>query len=407
MELKVTTNESSDLIDPLPIRLRTLQASIEAGSTTALADFWNEVEQHGTPIIEPVAPGHCYVTFLWRDTGATRSVDVIQDWGADGIREHHMTLLRGTDIWYKTRLMPSDTRTTYQLAPDPLPSTQAGAVPFMPDPLNPRRFSPYHDESGFQIWFSLLTLPDAPPQPWIDASAPAGTLTLYAPFEDKRRIWVYLPNPAMPPPYSLLLAFDGRLAIDILSLPAMLDLQITEKKIPPTLALLIDNPERRELACDPSFADYVVGRVIPWARAAFPVRDDPAHTVVTGSSFGGLCAAYLGLRCSDVFGAVLSQTGWFRWHPDGDPEHEWLARKFIDSPTLPVRFYLDVGILENARMLDGGLSQLAANRHMRDLLWAKGYDVSYREYSGGHDYSSLQSPLFDALPLMLPYEQSR
>jgi enterochelin esterase-like enzyme len=38
---------------------------------------------------------------------------------------------------------------------------------------------------------------------------------------------------------------------------------------------------------------------------------------------------------------------------------------------------------------------------MRDVLRAKGYEVIYREYSGGHDYSSLQDPLFEALALML------
>jgi enterochelin esterase family protein len=52
-------------------------------------------------------------------------------------------------------------------------------------------------------------------------------------------------------------------------------------------------------------------------------------------------------------------------------------------------------------MLDGGPSQLVVNRHMRDVLRAKGYEVIYREYSGGHDYSSIQNPLFDALPLIL------
>jgi enterochelin esterase family protein len=165
--------------------------------------------------------------------------------------------------------------------------------------------------------------------------------------------------------------------------------------------LLIDNPDRRELNCVPEFADYVIQRIVPWARHTFTVTHDPARTVITGSSFAGLCAAFLGLRYPDVFGGVLSQTGWFRWHPDGDPEHEWLARQFIASPAQPVRFYLDVGILENARMSDGGPSQLVANRHMRDVLRAKGYEVIYREYSGGHDYSSVQNPLFDALPLML------
>ncbi|HEU4745475.1 MAG TPA: hypothetical protein VFS61_09575, partial [Anaerolineales bacterium] len=94
---------------------------------------------------------------------------------------------------------------------------------------------------------------------------------------------------------------------------------------------------------------------------------------------------------------VLSQTGWFRWHPEADHEHHWLTRQFRDAPHLPLRWWLQVGKLEVARMLDGGPSQLAANRNLRDILQARNYFVSYHEYSGGHDASSLEHPLTKAL----------
>jgi enterochelin esterase-like enzyme len=397
----VPKENADNMSELLSTRLHVLQKMMVVNRASALDHFWREIKQHGTPLIEPALPEQYYVTFLWHDDGTTRSVDVIQDWGADGIREHGMTHLQGTDIWYKTRLMPSDTRTTYQLAPDPLPPGHTGNVPFIPDPLNPKRFSPYRDENGFKIWFSSLVLPDAPSQPWLSAAVPAGTITQHTPFEDNRRIWVYVPDSLASPPYSLFVVLDGRLAIDILDLPEMLNLRMAEGRIRPTLALFIDNIDRKELQCVPEFAGYLAQRVVPWARSTFPLSHNPAHTVITGSSYGGLCAAYLGLRFPNIFGTVLSQTGWFRWHPDNDPEHEWLARQFINHPLQSVAFYLDVGILENARMVDNGPSQLVANRHMRDVLQAKGYKVIYREYSGGHDYSSLQDPLFDALPLML------
>lgn len=385
----------------LSARLLELHTKIESGNASALNSFWAEIEQKGTPLIEPAGDGHSYVTFLWRDDGTTRSINVIQDWGADGIYEHAMSHLSGTNIWYKTRLMRSDIRTTYQLAPVPLPAAQAGGYPLMPDPLNPHQFSPYFDETGFKIWFSHLVLPDAPPQPWINTDAPAGTITLHTPFEDGRRIWVYTPHTSATAPYSLLLVFDGRLAVDILRMPAMLDLRLTEGKIRPTIALFIDTPDRSELVCVPEFADYVTHRIVHWAQSTLQVTQEAARTIICGSSYGGLCAAYHALHHPNVFGGVLSQTGWFRWHPEDDSEHEWLARQFITQPKLPVRFYLDVGVLETARMKDGGPSQLVANRHMRDVLRAKGYAITYREYGGGHDYSSIQNALFDALPIML------
>lgn len=53
--------------------------------------------------------------------------------------------------------------------------------------------------------------------------------------------------------------------------------------------------------------------------------------------------------------------------------------------------------LPATEMLDGGPSQLAANKHLRDVLQAHGFGVSYEEYSGGHDTSSLEAPLAHAL----------
>ena len=102
-----------------------------------------------------------------------------------------------------------------------------------------------------------------------------------------------------------------------------------------------------------------------------------------------------------VVGTVFSQTGWFRWRPEGDPEHHWLTRQLAAAPKLRLRFWLQVGNLEVAQMLDGGPSQLAANRNLRDALHAKGYFVAYQEYSGGHDASSLGFPLAQALTEIL------
>ena len=52
-------------------------------------------------------------------------------------------------------------------------------------------------------------------------------------------------------------------------------------------------------------------------------------------------------------------------------------------------------------MTDGGPSQVVVNRHRRDVLRAKGYRLTYREYRCGHDYSSTRHALFEALPLLL------
>jgi enterochelin esterase family protein len=68
-----------------------------------------------------------------------------------------------------------------------------------------------------------------------------------------------------------------------------------------------------------------------------------------------------------------------------DPEHEWLTRQFETSPKLPLRFVIQVGDLEIGATPLNGPSILAANRHLRDVLLEKGYEVHYSEVAGGHE----------------------
>jgi enterochelin esterase family protein len=74
--------------------------------------------------------------------------------------------------------------------------------------------------------------------------------------------------------------------------------------------------------------------------------------------------------------------------------HEWLIHRFVESERLPLRLYLDVGKFENG-FKDPGM--LVANRHMRDVLCAKGYPTSYVEYAGGHDYPWWEITLSEGL----------
>jgi enterochelin esterase family protein len=136
--------------------------------------------------------------------------------------------------------------------------------------------------------------------------------------------------------------------------------------------------------------------LLPWVRQHYHVTSDPARTIVGGSSYGGLAATFAGVRCPGAFGNILAQSGSFWWKPEGDTEHEWLAREFVTGPLKPLRFYLEVGLLESASP-DGAPNQLVVNRHMRNILRAKGYPVHYSEYSGGHGYVNWRGTLADGL----------
>jgi enterochelin esterase-like enzyme len=91
------------------------------------------------------------------------------------------------------------------------------------------------------------------------------------------------------------------------------------------------------------------------------------------------------------------QSGSFSWKPEDDTEYEWLAREIVASPLLSLRFYLEVGLLESENPPGNAPNQLVVNRHMRNILQAKGYAVHYSEYNGGHDYVNWRGRLADGL----------
>jgi enterochelin esterase family protein len=89
---------------------------------------------------------------------------------------------------------------------------------------------------------------------------------------------------------------------------------------------------------------------------------------------GGLMALYTGLRAPDIFGQVVCQSGAFFF---GEPRVDTLLVDFVKTvPVQTLKIWQDVGALEG--LLDG-------NRQMNAVLKAVGYDVTYREFSGGHN----------------------
>ena len=152
-------------------------------------------------------------------------------------------------------------------------------------------------------------------------------------------------------------------------------------------------------------------------------HEDPKQTVLTGYSAGGLASTYVALHQPEAFGNVLSLSGAYWWsfeHPggvcgsrcpdsggrggddskDATTEGNFLVKEFLASPKLPLRFYLAAGSFERDIEGSGG-NILEATRHLRDVLLAKGYEVRYQQYNGGHDGVSWRGLLADGLMVLL------
>jgi enterochelin esterase family protein len=397
-------------------RIAALREQIESGKAGAVDRFWNDVNQSGAPLIEsiPGDPNNSLVTFVWHGDAETRNV-VILDGVAGFDAKDRMTRLADSDVWFKTYKVRSDARFAYNLSPnDTLESfddikagdndaMQKRLAMFQIDPLNPRRcpttFGPHTAESSF------VELPDAPPLVWnapaaVDTRGKIETASIQSDFlEVEKKLWVYTPRgfSKSGDRYPLLLLFDGDR--NVMWIPRILDNLIAQKKIAPMVAVLIDDsdPTTRgiELPCDPAFADFLAKELVPWTQKNYHTTLDAARTIVAGSSYGGLAAVFAALRYPNVFGNVVSLSGSFWWKPKNETEPEWLTKQVAASAKLPLRFYLEVGLME-------GTPQIDQNRHMRDVLREKSYPVGYSEYDGGHAFLNWSGGMANGLLFLMP-----
>jgi enterochelin esterase family protein len=370
-------------------KMSQLRRDIESGSSSAVEDFWVEIQRNGAPLVEPI-PGnktHSYVTFVWKGSAETRNVAVINGINGAEPAKNEMLHLAGSDVWYRTYDIRNDARFTYAFSPNdslrPLLDPARAPVAFRKDPFNPKFFP------GGGIYQSWIELPEAPSEDWLVSKPSSGT-----PDVEQRKItsvilggnrslWIYKP-PAFTTesePYPLLIMFDGDAYTSLVPAPTILENLIASKRIPPLVAVFVGNTNRvTDLECSPHFSDFVATELIPWMRAEFHATNDAAATIVAGSSLGGLAASYVGFAHPDVIGNVLSLSGSYWWAPAGDPEPEWLTRQFARGPRSALRFFAAVGSMEERA------SQLVTNRHFRDILVAKGYPIDFREFNGVHDY---------------------
>lgn len=360
-----------------------------------------------SPLVEPINENEVNVTLFCKAPDA-ESVMLM-----GGLGNHQLERMEDGDMWSGTFLVPKDVRTCYwfsvngpemrldELALDDLDEFRERSIPtWCHDTLNPKTFS-----FGGEIpTFSVLELEDAPVALWCDPQEEVakGSIEQFqftsVRLRNKRTISVYTPPgyDKEKGPYSLVVIFDGSAYTNFVPTPTILDNLIAAEAIPPTIALFVGNTNRDiELPCNTPFAYFVADELIPWMKKHYAITDDPSQTVIAGSSYGALAAAYTALKFPQVFGKVLSQSGAFWWSPKEEPA-EWLIRQYELISSKSTEFYLDVGSLETVENF-GCPSQLATNRKMLKVLKSKGHNVTYREYSGGHDYICWRVTFADGL----------
>ena len=392
-------------------RIEALKQQVESGNVSAVEQFWADITTHHAPLIEPV-PGdssHSLVTFLFRGSDGTTGVVLYAQLmlGRDP-SVNRLTRLENTDVWYKTYSVRNDMRLGYSFMPNPSQQSLNSPDAGIGDPLNPKAAprAPYMGKS-------VLELPGAPPQPWVAprSGSPTGKIEEFRIqskiLNSERPTWIHTPpgfDVLRPEPYPLLICFDGQAyaSPNYMPVPTVIDNMIADGKIPPIVVLLIGQspqPNRNiELSNNQPFLDFAANELLPQVRQKWHATADPRQTIVTGSSSGGLAAAFFAFRRPDVFGNVLSQSGAFWPGKDrNDLEREWLTRQYESSPKLAIRFVVQVGLLERGPTPGNGPSILETNQHLRAVLERKGYEIHYTEIAGGHEPLSWRGGISDGL----------
>jgi enterochelin esterase-like enzyme len=402
-------------------RMAALARDVQSGDAGAISRFWTEVGTNG-PLVEPITGDseNAAVTFLWRAKFPTDNVVLLWPPTLQGRQEEYvLSRLQDTDVWYKTLRVHKGSRLGYMLSPND--RAQDRFFTWQLDPNNPRRYPERLDAWSVEV-NSVLELPGAPDEQWFRRTASSkGRLEqrVFASsvLKGERTLWLYTPPGYEPSrgPYPLVILFDGAIYVNEIwfQAAATLDNLVSDRKIRPPVVCFIDTSSTRPIdlgGLGETYGNAVAEELLPMLRRDYAISTLSQDIVVGGYSSGGKTAALIALRHPQLFGNVLSQSAGFNAGDEGaiNVEPNALARMYAASPRVPVRFYLDYGLYERMQNAARPLHELVntegitvANRHFRDVLVAKGYDVTARESSTPHGSLHWRATLADGLMVLL------
>jgi enterochelin esterase-like enzyme len=199
---------------------------------------------------------------------------------------------------------------------------------------------------------------------------------------------VHLYRPPVEGPVPLLFVFDGTDYLKRAKLNVIVDNLIAESHTRPFAMAMVQNggaARTTEYSCSEATLGLLMESILPVAKENLnlePVQD--GHYGVLGASLGGLMALYAAMRLPQVFRKALSQSGAFI-----NPEYQFVVVDLVRyAPRPEIDIWMDAGRFE--WLLEG-------NRQMYDLLKEKNYRVKYREFFGGHNFTSWRNDLWHGL----------
>lgn len=361
--------------------------------TTISKSIIQRALEEGTPVIDMD-----HATFIWEGESAPYLLGDFNHWGDSKYGGKLKRFKRLSprfmpdstkSIWYVTLSLPRDAYMEYAFYDSVTDSN------FL-DPLNKKSLS-----NGMGGRNNFFYMPETMPSPFPirRADVTPGKLT-------KHRVdaWmldefgsrdVYFYKPTVREAVPLLVVYDGNDYLQRGKLAVIVDNLIADKRIRPIAMAFLQNGKRRrsvEYACSDATLAWIEHNVLPLANKhlnLLDINEYPGAYGILGASFGGLMAMHTGLRMPDIFGKVLSQAGVF----------EFEGRDFATVDLVRHKQSRDIQIWMDCGRHDFLLED---NRRMKDILTENGYDFTYRECSGGHNYTTWRNDVWRGLEKLIP-----
>ncbi len=343
----------------------------------------------GNPVIQ-----NNRATFFWEGDSAPRLISDLTDWDErpKAFKRLSSTLISASDkaIWSCSLTIPRDAYVEYAFY-DPV--TQEHFL----DPWNQHSVS-----NGLGDRNNFFYMPETTPSPFSmrRADVRTGLLTRHRVdtgwLQDDSEREVYLYKPHAKGPFPLLVVYDGPDYLHRGRLTTVVDNLIADGRIRPIAMAFLQNGKSRrnaEYFCSDATLTWLEEEILPLAREHLRlvnIKERPGSYGVLGASAGGLMSMYTGLRMPEIFGNVLCQSGVFSLRGRDFAAVDLVRHEHARG----IKIWMDVGQLEDL---------LEDNRRMVALLNEKNYDVTYREFSGGHNYTAWRDDLWRGLEEMFPF----
>jgi len=374
-------------------KLEELNNQLKNGNEKALYTFLHEIKSNHTPLIEqcPIESQYKLITYVWLGDRKTENVYVFGSFPGWDLSVNQLQQLLQTDIWYVTFRTDKSFISMYYFSVNDFFENNwiKRSEQYQLDQFNGNTFGEGTNKAsllniGMEVQYSGRFPSKHYPPGKIETYSFHSTI-----LNNTRKVHIYTPHDYSHTSHlqELLIVFDGNSFINNLSIAKTLNYLIYEKEIPSCIAVAIDPVNRlEELTYNDKMNAFLTKELLSWIQAKYRVHQEAQHTTIAGFSLGGLAACYAALQNPDIFGNVLSMSGFVHWKKDGYEN----KISSIDSNATQPHFYIAAGEIENKPLL-------TANRRLYKTLKEKEYQITYEEFQGGHDSVWWREKLFDGL----------